>query len=95
MNAHQSMVANNSIILVNAFGGAPIANKVLRTGWNFVPVTRLNIKFYIYIYILMFKLSHTYFPPTQGTPFLESGGTSPCNPGIISVIISTTLGSSL
>jgi hypothetical protein len=50
MNAHQSMVANNSIILVNAFGGAPIANKVLRTGWNFVPVTRLNIKFYIYIY---------------------------------------------
>ena len=41
MNAHQSMVANNSIVLVNALGGAPIANKVLRTGCNFVPVTRL------------------------------------------------------
>jgi hypothetical protein len=41
MNALQSMVANNNIVLVNALGGAPIANKVLRTGCNFVLVTRL------------------------------------------------------
>ena len=93
------MVTNNSNVLVNALGGAPITNKVLRTGCNFVPVTRLALLseqlIYIYIYIYIYKLSHTYFPPTQGTPFLESGGTSPCNPGIISVIISTTLGFSL
>jgi len=64
MNAHQFMVTNNSIVLVNALGGAPIANKVLRTGCNFVPVTRLALLSEQLIYIYIYKLSHTYFPPT-------------------------------
>jgi len=64
------MVANNSIVLVNALGGAPIANKVLRTGCNFVPVTRAFSQviteklIHTHTHTHTHTLSHTYFPPT-------------------------------